>query len=140
MNTLWQRFTPRARRLIIAAQDEAAHAGEPYARPEHLLLGLVKEKDSAATKMLVRRGVAAATVRREIERQIGTRGHGPRNKSDVALDPRMRRVLDFAYDEARQSNTNHIGTEQLLLGIIREGEGPAYRTLADLGMDIQQGV
>ncbi|MCA1594940.1 MAG: AAA family ATPase [Chloroflexi bacterium] len=133
---LWQRFTERAKRVVIAAQEEAAHAGEPYVSPEHLLLGLVKENDSVATKVLERLGVAAARVRQEIERQIGARGYGRLNNNDVTLDPRMKRVLDFAYDEARQSNTNYIGTEHLLLGIIREGDGPAYRTLAKLGVDI----
>ncbi|HET6383626.1 MAG TPA: ATP-dependent Clp protease ATP-binding subunit [Armatimonadota bacterium] len=133
---LWQRFTERAKRVVIAAQEEAAHAGEPYVSPEHLLLGLVKENDSVATKVLERLGVAAQRVRQEVERQIGGRGYGRLNNNDVTLDPRMKRVLDFAYDEARQSSTNYIGTEHLLLGIIREGDGVAYRTLAKLGVDI----
>ena len=136
MSMLWQRFTERAKRVVIAAQEEAAHAGEPYVSPEHLLLGLVKENDSVATKVLERLGVAAARVRQETERQIGARGYGRLSNNDVTLDPRMKRVLDFAYDEARQSNTNYIGTEHLLLGIIREGDGIAYRTLAKLGVDI----
>ncbi|MDQ2731933.1 MAG: ATP-dependent Clp protease ATP-binding subunit, partial [Armatimonadota bacterium] len=136
MSMLWQRFTERAKRVVIAAQEEAAHAGEPYVSPEHLLLGLVKENDSVATKVLERLGVAATRVRQEIERQIGSRGYGRLNNNDVSLDPRMKRVLDFAYDEARQSNTNYIGTEHLLLGIIREGDGIAFRQLAKLGVDI----
>jgi ATP-dependent Clp protease ATP-binding subunit ClpC len=136
MSMLWQRFTERAKRVVIAAQEEAAHAGEPYVSPEHLLLGLVKESDSVATKVLERLGVASTRVRQEIERQIGSRGYGRLNNNDVTLDPRMKRVLDFAYDEARQSNTNYIGTEHLLLGIIREGDGVAFRTLAKLGVDI----
>ena len=136
MSMLWQRFTERAKRVVIAAQEEAAHAGEPYVSPEHLMLGLVKESDSVATKVLERLGVAAPRVRQEIERQIGARGYGRLNNNDVTLDPRMKRVLDFAYDEARQSNTNYIGTEHLLLGIIREGDGIAFRTLSKLGVDI----
>ncbi|MCA1596859.1 MAG: hypothetical protein LC772_10610 [Chloroflexi bacterium] len=136
MSMLWQRFTERAKRVVISAQEEAAHAGMPYVSPEHLLLGLVKENDSVATKVLERLGVAAARVRQEIQREIGARGYGRLNNNDVTLDPRMKRVLDFAYDEARTTNTNYIGTEHLLLGIIREGHGAAYHTLAKLGIDI----
>ncbi|HET6384372.1 MAG TPA: Clp protease N-terminal domain-containing protein [Armatimonadota bacterium] len=136
MSMLWQRFTERAKRVVIAAQEEAANAGEPYVTPEHLLLGLVKETDSVATRVLERLGVPAERARREMERQIGGKGYGRLNNNDVTLDSRMKRVLDFAYDEARQSSTNYIGTEHLLLGVIREGDGIAFRTLAKLGIDI----
>ncbi|HET6384374.1 MAG TPA: Clp protease N-terminal domain-containing protein [Armatimonadota bacterium] len=136
MRMLWQRFTERAKRVVIAAQEEAANAGEPYVRPEHLLLGLVKPNDSVATKVLENLGVPAEHVRMEIERQMQDRGAGRMNKNDVTLDPRMKHVLDFAYDEARQTKTNYIGTEHLLLGIIREGEGAAFKTLTRMGVDI----
>lgn len=136
MSMLWQRFTERAKRVVIAAQEAAAHAGEPYVSPEHLLIGLLSETDSVAIRVLELLGVAAVRVRQEIERQIVPRGYGRLSNNDVSLDPRMKRVLDFAYDEARQLHTNYIGTEHLLLGIVREGEGIGFRTLAKLGVDI----
>ena len=133
---LWQRFTERAKRVVIAAQEVAANAGEPYVSPEHLMLGLINESDSVATKVLERLGVSTERARQEIERGIGERGYGKLSANDVTLDPRMKRVLDFAYDESRQSNTNYVGTEHLLLGIIREGDGISYRVLSKLGVDI----
>ena len=137
MSMLWQRFTERAKRIVIAAQEEAARRGEPHVNPEHLLLGLVKNDDSVASKVLERVGVPASRVQRDLEAQLGGPGQGRRNSNDVTLDPRMKRVLDFAYDEARQTNTNYIGTEHFLLGILREGKGVAFQTLSSLEVDLE---
>ncbi len=133
---MWQRFTERARKVIFFAQEEAGRLGENFLTTEHLLLGLVRESDSVAARILERMGVSLTRIRAEVERQV-TRGDA-RLGGDVQLTPRAKRVIDLAYDEARQLNNNYIGTEHLLLGLIREGEGPAARILAKLGVDIER--
>jgi ATP-dependent Clp protease ATP-binding subunit ClpC len=133
---MWQRFTERARRVIFYAQEEAGRLGENYVSTEHLLLGLVRESDSVAARILERMGVSLTRVRNEIERQV-SRGEG-RLGQETQLTPRAKRVIDLAYDEARQLNNNYIGTEHLLLGLIREGEGLAGRVLAKLGVDLDR--
>jgi ATP-dependent Clp protease ATP-binding subunit ClpC len=133
---MWQRFTERARRVIFYAQEEAGRLGENYVSTEHLLLGLVREPDSVAARILERMGVSLSRVRSEIERQV-SRGEG-RLGQETQLTPRAKRVIDLAYDEARQLNNNYIGTEHLLLGLIREGEGLAGRVLARLGVDLDR--
>ncbi|GBC95157.1 ATP-dependent Clp protease ATP-binding subunit ClpC [bacterium HR16] len=136
MSAMWQRFTERARRVIFYAQEEAGRLGENYVSTEHLLLGLVREPDSVAARILERMGVSLSRVRSEIERQV-SRGEG-RLGQETQLTPRAKRVIDLAYDEARQLNNNYIGTEHLLLGLIREGEGLAGRVLAKLGVDLER--
>ena len=133
---MWQRFTERARRVVFFAQEEAGRLGENYVSTEHLLLGLVRENDSVAARILDRMGVSLSRVKSEIERQV-SRGDG-RLGQDMQLTPRAKRVIDLAYDEARQLNNNYIGTEHLLLGLIREGEGLAGRVLAKLGVDLER--
>ena len=133
---MWQRFTERARRVVFFAQEEAGRLGENYVSTEHLLLGLVRENDSVAARILDRMGVSLGRIRSEIERQV-TRGDG-RLGQDMQLTPRAKRVIDLAYDEARNLNNNYIGTEHLLLGLIREGEGLAGRVLQKLGVDIER--
>lgn len=133
---MWQRFTERARRVVFFAQEEAGRLGENYVSTEHLLLGLVRENDSVAARILDRLGVSLGRIRSEIERQVA-RGDG-RLGQDMQLTPRAKRVIDLAYDEARQLNNNYIGTEHLLLGLIREGEGLAGRVLNKLGVDLER--
>jgi ornithine carbamoyltransferase len=131
---MWQRFTERARRVVFFAQEEAGRLGENYLGSEHLLLGLVREDDSAAAWVLDRLGISIGRVRSETERQV-TRGNG-RVGADMQLTPRAKRVIDLAYDEARQLNNNYIGTEHLLLGVVREGEGLGGRILHKLGVTL----
>ncbi|MGC8834906.1 MAG: ATP-dependent Clp protease ATP-binding subunit, partial [Armatimonadota bacterium] len=133
---MWQRFTERTRRVIFFAQEEAARLGENYVGTEHLLLGLVRESDSVAARILERLGVSLGRIRQEIERQV-TRGDG-RLGQEMQLTPRAKRVIDLAYEEARQLNNNYIGTEHLLLGLVRESEGIAGRVLARLGVDLER--
>ena len=133
---MWQRFTERARRVVFFAQEEAARLGENYVSTEHLLLGLVRENDSVAARILDRLGIPLGRIRAEIERQV-TRGHGNLSQ-DMQLTPRAKRVIDLAYEEARQLNNNYIGTEHLLLGLIREGDGLAARVLVKLGADLER--
>src|SRR4030042_6869405 len=102
---MWQRFTERARRLIFFAQEEAGRLGENFVTTEHLLLGLVRENDSVAARILERMGVSLNRIRAEVERQV-TRGDG-RLGQDMQLTPRAKRVIDLAYDEARQLTKNY---------------------------------
>ena len=133
---MWQRFTERSRRVVFFAQEEAGRLGENYVSTEHLLLGLVRENDSVAARILDRMGVSLGRIRSEIERQV-TRGDG-RLGQDMQLTPRAKRIIDLAYDEARQLSNNYIGTEHLLLGMIREGEGLAGRVLSKLGVELER--
>ena len=133
---MWQRFTERARRVVFFAQEEAGRLGENYVSTEHLLLGLVRENDSVAARILDRMGVSLGRIRSEIERQV-TRGDG-RLGQDMQLTPRAKRVIDLAYDEARQLSNNYIGSEHLLLGLLREREGLAGQVLAELGVDLER--
>src|SRR5512136_1147950 len=133
---MWQRFTERARRVVFFAQEEAGRLGENYVSTEHLLLGLVRENDSVAARILDRLGVSLGRIRSEIERQVA-RGDGQLGR-EMQLTPRAKRVIDLAYDEARQLNNNYIGTEHLLLGLVREGEGLAGRVLTKLGVDLER--
>src|SRR6476659_7569660 len=133
---MWQRFTERARRVVFFAQEEAARLGENYVGTEHLLLGLVRENDTVAARVLERLGVSLSRIRSDLEpqftREKGNLGH------DMQLTPRAKRVIDLAYEEGRQLNNNYIGTEHLLLGLIREGDGLAARVLVKLGADLER--
>ncbi len=132
---LWQRFTERARKVIFYAQEEAQQLGETQVSTEHLLLGLMRESDSVAARILDRMGVSLQRIRNEIERYL-TRSEA-RYGAEMQLTLRAKRVIDLAYDEARQLNNNYIGTEHLLLGLIREGEGLAARVLSKLGVTLE---
>jgi len=133
---MWQRFTERARKVVFYAQEEAQKFGEGYVSTEHLLLGLVRESDSVASRVLERLGVSLSRIRAEVEKQL-PRGDA-RPSHDMTLTPRAKRVIDLAYDEARNLNNNYIGTEHLLLGLIREGDGLAGRVLAKLGVELER--
>jgi len=133
---MWQRFTERARKVVFFAQEEAQKFGEGYVSTEHLLLGLVRESDSVAARVLEKLGVGLSKIRAEVEKQL-PRGES-RPSQDMTLTPRAKRVIDLAYDEARNLNNNYIGTEHLLLGLIREGDGLAGRVLARLGVELDR--
>ena len=133
---MWQRFTERARKVVFYAQEEAQKFGEGYVSTEHLLLGLVRESDSVAARVLERLGVSLTRIRAEVEKQL-PKGETGRSQ-DMSLTPRAKRVIDLAYDEARNINNNYIGTEHLLLGLIREGDGLAGRVLAKLGVELDR--
>jgi ornithine carbamoyltransferase len=132
---MWQRFTERARRIVFFAQEEAGRLGENYVSTEHLLLGLVRENDSVAARILDAMGISLGQIRGEIERNV-TKGDGKLGQ-DFQLTPRAKRVIDLAYDEARNMQHNYIGTEHLLLGLIREGEGLAGRVLDKLNVKLE---
>ena len=133
---MWQRFTERSRKVVFYAQEEAGRLGQNYVSTEHLLLGLVRENDTVAARILDRIGVSRGRIRSEIERQV-VRGQG-RLGQDMQLTPRGKRVIDLAYAQARHLDNDHIGTEHLLLGLIREGEGMAGVTLTRLGVTLER--
>ena len=133
---MWQRFTERARKVVFYAQEEAQKFGEGYVSTEHLLLGLVRESDSVAARVLDQLGISLAKIKREVEEQLPRGDH--KSGQEMALTPRAKRVIDLAYDEARNLNNNYIGTEHLLLGLIREGDGLAGRVLAKMGVELEK--
>ena len=131
--SMWEPFTERARRSIVLAQEEAQRLGNNYIGTEHILLGIISEGESLAAKVLETLGVNLAKVRQEVEAIVG-RG-GQTVQQEMVFTPRAKRVIELAFEEARQLNHNYIGTEHLLLGLIREGEGVAARVLTNLGVD-----
>jgi ornithine carbamoyltransferase len=122
--------------VVFFAQEEAGRLGEMYVSTEHLLLGLARENDSVAANILKRMDISLAAICEEVERQV-TRGDGRRG-AEMQLTPRAKRVIDLAYDEARQLDNNYIGTEHLLLGLIREGEGLTGQVLTKLGVELER--
>jgi len=131
--SMWEPFTERARRSIVLAQEEAQRLGNNYIGTEHILLGIISEGESLAAKVLESLGVNLAKVRQEVEAIVG-RG-GQTVQQEMVFTPRAKRVIELAFEEARQLSHNYIGTEHLLLGLIREGEGVAARVLTNLGVD-----
>jgi len=134
--SMWEPFTERARRSIVLAQEEAQRLGNNYIGTEHILLGIISEGESLAAKVLESLGVNLSKVRQEVEAIVG-RG-GQTVQQDMVFTPRAKRVIELAFEEARQLNHNYIGTEHLLLGLIREGDGLAGRVLAKLGVELEK--
>jgi ATP-dependent Clp protease ATP-binding subunit ClpC len=132
---MWERFTERARRVVYYAQREAERHGHDHISTEHMLLGLVTNDDSVANRILEKLGVTSQQVRAAIESDLQPADRKP--SSNMQLTPRCKRVIDLAYDEAKQLGNNYIGTEHLLLGLIRESEGLAGRILAMLRVDLE---
>jgi len=126
------RFTERAQKVLRLAQEEAIALNHPAVGTEHLLLGLLKEGQGVAAKALESLGVNLEQVRQEVVKVLG-RGQAPVG-AEIGLTPRAKRVLELAQDEARRMGVNYVGTEHILLGLLREGEGVAYRILTNLGI------
>src|SRR5438046_2576226 len=125
---MFERFTERARRVIILAQEEAKRLNHSAVGTEHILLGIIREGEGVASKVLESLNISPDRVRAEIETAIGRGERAP--YEEVAFTPRAKKVLELALDEARRLGHNYIGTEHLLLGLIREGEGTAPRSSA----------
>ncbi|MCD4782924.1 MAG: ATP-dependent Clp protease ATP-binding subunit [Candidatus Eremiobacteraeota bacterium] len=130
---MWEPFTERARKAIVLAQEEASRLGNNYIGTEHLLLGIISEGESVAAKVLENLGVSLQKVRSEVEAIVG-KGSKPTNQ-EIVFTPRAKRVIELAFEEARNLAHNYIGTEHLLLGLVKEGEGVAARVLSNLGVD-----
>ena len=133
----FDKFTDRARKVLTLAQDEAQRFNHNYIGTEHLLLGLVREGEGVAARVLENMNVELAKVRTAVEFIIG-RGDRP-VVGEVGLTPRAKRVIELAIDEARRLGHNYIGTEHLLLGLVREGEGIAAGVLESLGVNLDKG-
>ena len=133
---MYQRFTEKAERAISFSQQSAVELGHNYVGTEHILLGLVKEGTGVAARVLQAQGITEEKISREIDELIGrgeTAGETP-----VGFTPRTKRVLELAFKEARRMGQGYIGTEHLLLGIMKEGESVAVRIMMDLGVDPQK--
>ena len=132
---MFNRFTERARKVIILAKEEARRFNHDYIGTEHILLGLVREGEGVAAAVLQKLDVSLENVRLEIEKLVQP---GPTTQiiGDIPFTPRAKKALELAAEEARSLGHNYIGTEHLLLGLIREGEGIASQVLLNLGMDL----
>ena len=130
-------FTPRAQQVLALARKEADRFNHSYVGTEHLLLGLIKLGQGVAVNVLERMGLELETVRMEVEKEVGS---GPPQKAagNIPYTPRVKKVLALANKEAKALNHSYVGTEHLLLGLLREGEGVAARVLKRLDVDIQR--
>ncbi len=133
---MFERFTEKAIKVIMLAQEEARRLGHNFVGTEQVLLGLIGEGTGVASKTLKSMGITLKDARAEVEKIIG-RGSGF-VAVEIPFTPRAKRVLELSWDEARQLGHNYIGTEHLLLGLIREGEGVAARVLENLGVDLNK--
>lgn len=132
---MFGRFSEKAQKVLYQAQEEARSLYHNYVGTEHILLGLIKEEDGIASRVLKNLGVTYDDIRAKVETLIGM-GNVPGDV--VGYTPRAKRVLELSFAEARRFNTNYIGTEHILLGLIREGEGVAVRILMELGVDFNR--
>ena len=131
---MFERFTDRARRVIVLAQEEARMLNHNYIGTEHILLGLIHEGEGVAAKALESMGISLEDVRKEVEELIGPGSQPP--SGHIPFTPRAKKVLELSLREGLQMGHKYIGTEFLLLGLVREGEGVAARVLVKLGADL----
>jgi len=131
---VFERFTDRARRVIVLAQEEARMLNHNYIGTEHILLGLIHEGEGVAAKALESMGISLEDVRKEVEELIGPGSQPP--SGHIPFTPRAKKVLELSLREGLQMGHKYIGTEFLLLGLVREGEGVAARVLVKLGADL----
>ncbi|HEX3623032.1 MAG TPA: Clp protease N-terminal domain-containing protein [Acidimicrobiales bacterium] len=136
LGTMFERFTDRARRVVVLAQEEARLLGHNYIGTEHILLGLIAEQEGLAAKVLDRLGISLQAVRAKVEAIIGQGGATP--SGHIPFTPRSKKVLELALREALNLGHNYIGTEHILLGLIREGEGVGAQVLVGLGADLSR--
>ena len=131
---MFERFTDRARRVVVLAQEEARMLDHNYIGTEHLLLGLIHEGEGVAAKALRALDVDLDTLRREVEALVG-RGQQPQ-QGHIPFTPRAKKALELALRESVHLGHDYIGTEHLLLGLVREGEGPAAQVLEQRGIEL----
>ncbi|MDA7629459.1 ATP-dependent Clp protease ATP-binding subunit [Akkermansiaceae bacterium] len=129
-------FTPRAQQVLALARKEADRFNHNYIGTEHVLLGLIKLGQGVAVSVLERMGLELETVRHEVEKEVGT-GPDQKTSSNIPYTPRVKKVLALANKEAQQLSHSYVGTEHILLGLLREGEGMAARVLERLNVDLQ---
>ncbi len=133
---MFERFTDRARRVVVLAQEEARLLNHNYIGTEHILLGLIHEGEGVAAKALESLGISLEAVRKQVEEIIGQGTQSP--SGHIPFTPRAKKVLELSLREALQLGHNYIGTEHILLGLIREGEGVAAQVLVKLGADLSR--
>ena len=133
---MFERFTDRARRAVALAQEEAKRLDHNYIGTEHLLLGLIHEGDGVAAKALESLGISLDAVRQQVEEIIGQGQQAP--SGHIPFTPRAKKVLELSLRESQQLGHNYIGTEHILLGLIREGDGVAAQVLVKLGADLNR--
>src|SRR5881394_4610455 len=133
---MFERFTDRARRVVVLAQEEARMLNHNYIGTEHILLGLIHEGEGVAAKALESLGISLEAVRQQVEEIIGQGQQAP--SGHIPFTPRAKKVLELSLREALQLGHNYIGTEHILLGLIREGEGVAAQVLVKLGADLSR--
>jgi ATP-dependent Clp protease ATP-binding subunit ClpC len=133
---MFERFTDRARRVVVLAQEEARMLSHNYIGTEHILLGLIHEGEGVAAKALESLGISLEAVRSQVEEIIGQGQQAP--SGHIPFTPRAKKVLELSLREALQLGHNYIGTEHILLGLIREGEGVAAQVLVKLGADLNK--
>ena len=136
MASRFEKFSERARRVLSLAQEEAQRFNHNYIGTEHILLGLVRETEGGAAKVLANLNVELAKVRSAVEFIIG-RGERP-TPGEIGLTPRAKKVIELAVDEARRLDNHYIGTVHLLIGLMREGEGVAAGVLESLGVTLEK--
>ena len=134
---MFERFTERARRVIILAREEAGRFRHDFVGTEHILLGLIRDGEGIATAVLQRLGLRLETVKAEVERALAG---FPKTLTfgEVPFTPQAKRVLELSIEEARQLGHNYIGTEHLLLGLMKEGQSIAAKILESLGARIRR--
>jgi ATP-dependent Clp protease ATP-binding subunit ClpA len=133
---MFERFTDRARRVVVLAQEEARLLNHNYIGTEHLLLGMAHEGQGVAAAALESLGISLEAVRAQVEEIIGQGQRAP--SGHIPFTPRAKKVLELSLRESKQLGHNHIGTEHILLGLIREGEGVAAQVLIRLGADLSR--
>src|ERR1700677_2284044 len=132
--SMFERFTDRARRVVVFAQQEARGLDHDYIGPEHILLGLVHEGAGVAPKALESLGISLDTVRQQVEEIIGRGRQTP--PGHIPFTPRAKKVLQLSLQESKALDHHYIGTEHILLGLIHEGDGVAAQVLVSLGADL----
>lgn len=133
---MFERFTDQARRVVVLAQEEARLLNHSYIGTEHLLLGLIRTDEGVAAEALQSLGVTLELVRAQVEENVGYGQHDP--SGHIPFTRRAKTVLDLSLRESLQLGHDHIGTEHLLLGLLREGDGVAARVLVQLGADLNR--
>ena len=133
---MFERFTERARRVVVLAQEEARMLNHNYIGTEHILLGLIREGEGVAARLLESLGISLESVRQQVKEIIGRGEQAP--SGHIPFTPRAKKVLELSLREAKALGHNYIGTEHILLGLIREGSGVAAQVLVKLGADLNR--
>ena len=131
---MFKKYTEKAKRVIMIAQEEAINLSHDYIGTEHILIGLIKEEEGVASQVLQQLGLNVAKVAEVIERLVGKGEY--KQVGEITFTPRAKKILELASQEASQLKNNYIDTEHILLGLLKERSGVAVKILADLGINL----